>query len=295
MGKPNPKLAKKVALLKRMGMSAEGDTSVIVRRAITGHELERAYELVHQVFVEKGYIHPEMKGIRIRPFEALPEMATFVAQTEGEVVGVMSIVPDSPDFGLPSDHAFAAELDAFRLRGRRVCEISNLAVDPAYWRSNVFPELTRACFAHALAWGCDDMFIAISPGHAQFFEDVLQFSHAGDARNYAAGKDDIVEGKCMDLRTIERRAMDVDRQLGDQAFLHRHYFTNNPYHACVGPWARIARQAFLKPETLRALFIERTGLLEHCSPEQRDGLCHRWGTLVFDAVYHEASVSLALA
>jgi len=295
MRRVNPKLGKKVALLKRMGMFAEEDTRVLVRRAITGPDLERAYELVHRVFVEKGYIYPELRGIRIRPFEALPEMATFVAECDSQVVGVMSIVPDSPDFGMPSDHAFGPELDTLRLQNRRVCEISNLAVDTAYWRSNVFPELTRACFAQALAWGCDNMFIAISPGHAQFFEEVLQFSHVGDARDYAAGKGDIVEGKCMDLGTIEQRAMAIDRQLGGQAFLHRHYFTNNPYHACVGPWAKIARQAFLEPDTLRALFIERSGLLEHCSPEQRDGLCRRWGALLFEAVYQETSAALAYA
>lgn len=62
-------------------------------------DLPAAYGLVHDAFVDKGYIHTHASGLRLRPFEALPEMATFVAVVDDAVAVVMAIVPDSPDLG----------------------------------------------------------------------------------------------------------------------------------------------------------------------------------------------------
>ena len=166
------KLAKRVALLKRVGLFDRQNHEVVVRRATSVADLAEAYTLVHDVFVEQGYIHPAPTGIRVRAFEALPQMVTFLAQIDGKTVAVMSIVQDSSALGLPSDKAFAKEIGVLRAQGRRLCEITNLAVLSEYRRSNAFPELTRATYAQARAWHCDDEFIAISPGHATFFEDV---------------------------------------------------------------------------------------------------------------------------
>ncbi|KPK49027.1 MAG: hypothetical protein AMK72_05570, partial [Planctomycetes bacterium SM23_25] len=119
MSSVTDRFAKKVALLKRLGLFDADDRSVVVRRAIVRDDLARAYRLVHDVFVDKGYIDPGPNGIRIRLFEALPEMATFVAEVDRRIVAVMSIVPDSEDLGLPSDKAFSQELDGLRSAGRR--------------------------------------------------------------------------------------------------------------------------------------------------------------------------------
>jgi len=64
--------------------------------------------------VERGYIKPTECGMRVRCFEALPETATFVAHVKGEIAGVLSVVGDTPEFGLPADRAFKGEID---LRG----------------------------------------------------------------------------------------------------------------------------------------------------------------------------------
>lgn len=286
---------KKVALLKRMGLFNSADTEIKVRRAMTERDLRAAYGLVHDVFVESGYIDPQPHGIRLRPFEAIPETATFVADVDGEIVAVMSIVEDDEDLGLPSDKAFGKELDALRREGRRLSEITNLAVGKAYRRSNAFSELTRACFAQALWWGCDDIVIAISPGHAAFFQDVLQFDPMGDQRSYSSDKLDIVEAKRMDLREIEKRWKEADRLLGDDAFLIDYYYRENPYHARVGPVATLAKRAFLDPERLRRLFAAPHNFLDTFTAEQRQALCRRWGQGLYAEVYYGHRPELAIA
>lgn len=277
-------LEKRVGLCKRMGLFGAAEAGVTIARAITASDLEAAYRLVHDVFAEKGYIDAMDGGIRLRPFEGVAEMTTFVARDGGRIVGVMSIVPDHPDFGLPSDKAFTDEIGALRDAGRRVCEITNLAVKGEYRRSSAFTDLTRACFAQARAWHSDDIFIAISPGHAMFFEGVLQFDACGDQRSYSADKMDIVEGKRLDLHEVDRRWADVDRALGDAAFLGTFYYDDNPYHDLVVPWAEQAERAFLTVGLLRRLFVDCSGLLHRCSDEVLDVFRRTWGDELFALV-----------
>ena len=289
------KLAKQVKLFKRMGMFDPNDRGIVVRRAVTEGDLRAAYEIVHEVYLEAGYITEKPGRIRLRVFEAFPEMATFLCEKDGQIAAVMSIVPDSPDAGLPSDGAFGEELDALRRQGRKLSEITNLAVKTEFRRSNAFPELTRAVYAQAVALGMDDIFIAISPGHASFFQGVLQFDPCGDQRSYSDEKEDIVEGKRMDLHTIEQRWQEVDAALGEGGFLYAYYCSGNPHHGYVRPWSIIARRVLLDVDVLWRLFVRQSNMLAHCTGEQRDCIRRRWGEVIFKAVYEEQMAELALA
>jgi N-acyl amino acid synthase FeeM len=277
-------LEKRIGLCKRMGLFGAAEAGVTVTRAISASDLEAAYRLVHDVFAEKGYIDAMDGGIRLRAFEGAVEMATFIARDGDQVVAVMSIVPDHPDFGLPSDEAFREEIGALRNAGRRVCEITNLAVKGEYRRSSAFTDLTRACFAQARAWHSDDIFIAISPGHAMFFEGVLQFDACGDQRSYSADKMDVVEGKRLDLHEVDSRWADVDRALGDAAFLSTFYYDSNPYHDLVVPWAEQAKRAFLTVGLLRRLFVDCSGILHRCGDDVLEVFRRTWGNELFSRV-----------
>ena len=236
------RLKKQVALLRKMGMFNPADETFAIRRAHTAADLEAAYRLVHDSFVEKGYINQQPGGMRIRPYEMVPQTATFICEHKerGEIVAVMSVVVDSLDMGLPSDHAFQDELDELRSQGRRVCEFTNLAVAGKYWRSNAFTALTQACHAQAKFTNCDNIFIAISPGHAQFFESILGFERRGEPRDYGCDKKDIVQGQCLDLHTVADRFVAIDTELDEQGFLYDYYFGKNPYDKLVCSWEESA-------------------------------------------------------
>jgi hypothetical protein len=102
-------------LLKRAGLVGEKKSSCVHGRATTAVELEQAYRLVYQVFVDRGFVIPSATGLRMRPYELCPETATFISKSSSSsVVGVMSVLEDSLDLGLASDIAFKAELDEIR-------------------------------------------------------------------------------------------------------------------------------------------------------------------------------------
>ncbi|MCD4699863.1 MAG: hypothetical protein K8R91_04750, partial [Phycisphaerae bacterium] len=86
--------SRRMALLKRTGLFGTDTTGADITRASSLEDLRDAYSLVHDVFIEQGYINHLPGGMRIRPFEALSKTATFVAKVEGRVVGVQSLVVD---------------------------------------------------------------------------------------------------------------------------------------------------------------------------------------------------------
>jgi ribosomal protein S18 acetylase RimI-like enzyme len=277
------RMIRRVAFFRRMGLFGSKADGFVVERALGLEDYWQAYSLVHDCYVQRGYIEPCQGGARIRSFEAIPEMATFVAKVDDRVVAVTSVLMDSPELGLPSDKAFGPEIDKLRRDGRRVCEITNLAVHPDHRCRNVFSELTRCCLAHAMAIGYDDMFIAVSPEHARFFKEVFLFEPWGDRRDYSDTVEDIVVGMRMDLRTFKARAIEMDGILGKEAFLHDFYFARNTFHNCVQRWAIRAAGIFSDARGLHELFVVRGGLFSRLTRKEAAAIQVRWG----DGIYYQ--------
>lgn len=279
----NGRIRRRIDRFRRAGMFGSG-SSVTIERATTAEDLIEAYRLVHDVFVQRDYILPQTGGMRIRPVEALPEMATFIARAEGKIVAVMSIVPDTAEFGLPSDKAFQDELDSLRAQGRRISEITNLAVDPSYRNGAIFLELTRVILAYGVSMGYDDGFVSISEEHAIFFDSVLGFDPFGERRNYGAETEDYVVGMRLNAHEHEAKLRRMDDALGDGAFLHDWFYAKNPYFELAAQWNEAATREFLKPALLGRLFADESRFLERCDESVLAGLRLHWGSWLLDVV-----------
>lgn len=212
---------RRIEVMRRAGMLGGNPFPGVILRAVSADHIEQARQLAGDTYAQLGYSLPRPSG-----------MVAFVGVAGEQVVGVMGIVPDSVA-GLPSDGAFASELGALRAQGLRLAEVTNLALQPAYRRTSLFFDLARACFAQALAWASDTVFIAVCPRHQAVFADVLQFDPCGAPRNYSPEVADVVVGMALNVRTAAANFMIVDSQLGDGAFLLDAFFAGNPYHDLV--------------------------------------------------------------
>jgi len=278
---------RRLKLLKRSGMFGQLPPDVSVTRAVTTNELAEAYELVHDVFVERGYIQPTAGRIRVRTYEALPTLATFVAKAGGRVVGVQSLAADDPDLGLPSDLSFRAEIDQMRAGGALVCEAINQAIAPDYRRTAVPTELMRALYAQGVRDHCDRLVTTISPGHVKFYE-LLGFRQISETRSYSPDIEDPVVVMLIDMNALLRRMETTVPGDGTfEGWFKEYYVTTSPYPQRVDGWASWAGAVFQDPAALRELFVDRSGLLAHCTQEQREVLRKRWGEEVFTAVCGE--------
>jgi hypothetical protein len=156
--------------------------------AVTAAEREGAFRLVHDQYVARGYIRPDPTGRRAGAHHALDSTRVFVGRVDDDVVATVSLIPDSA-IGLPCDDLYATELAPLRARGRRIAEVSALAIHER-WRDVgllVVRNLVQmiALYADRLA-GLDTLCIAVNPRHARFYESCLRFQRFGDVKAYPA-------------------------------------------------------------------------------------------------------------
>jgi hypothetical protein len=91
-----------------------------IRVANTRELREKAWGLVHDAYVSKGYMEPCATKMRLLLHDALPEATTFLTEKRpsGQAVATLTIIPDGP-LGLPMDGIYGRELAALRAAGRR--------------------------------------------------------------------------------------------------------------------------------------------------------------------------------
>lgn len=183
--------------------------------------LERVSRLVHDVYVRSGYMKPHPQGVRITPFDELPETTTFVALLNETVIATLTMVPDG-NKGLPMERIYSEELRALRKKGRSVAEITSLAdrrKDPRRGMA-VFLGLTRLMIHTANARQIDDILIAVNPKHARFYQRVLVFEQFGTERPYPAVLDNPAVALRLDLNNVKANQKSsrrmLDRYFGSQ-------------------------------------------------------------------------------
>ena len=277
---------RKLWLLKRSGLVGGDTKGARIERACTLEDLRKAYKLVHEVYLGTGYITPEAAGMRLRIFEMSPDMATFVAKVDGHVVGVLSVVEDSPELGLPSDGAFHAELETLRASGQRLCEITNQAVAEEYRKSSVPTELMRCAVAHLTMARIDQAVATVSPKHSSFY-DLVGFGESGPVRNYSEKLRDLVVILAMKVDRYRQKPDDLNEA---EQFIHHFLTDGNPYLARIKEWAKEARRHFIDAELLAQLFVTERNFIAECSSTELEVLHRRWGRELFSDMIEKSFI-----
>lgn len=76
-------------------------------------DVDEALTLLHDRFVDAGYMRPRVSGQRLIAPYLNPGTWFAVAEVQQQTVGTIAVIEDGP-FGLPSDRAFVEEIDALR-------------------------------------------------------------------------------------------------------------------------------------------------------------------------------------
>jgi len=188
------------------------------------HEVTSAFKLVHQAYVEFGYIQPTPSGLRLTKQHALPTTTTLVALEGNRVVATASIVQDNP-LGLPMDACF--DLSGYRQRGR-IAEVSNFAVAKDYRgdQGQVSIPLCRFIYEYtAKALRNDFMVIAVNPVHVDFYEAIMMFERmpTNTVAEYSAANGKPAVGLALDLGAAALRWQEVSRGVSEERNLYRYF------------------------------------------------------------------------
>jgi hypothetical protein len=143
-----------------------------VRRPDTPEGRDPVSMLVNRMYAWRGYgdAHDVTQD---------PNRITLTATDKGDIVGTLSIGIDSP-IGLRADDIFKDELDDYRDRGARLCEITKLAFDHSVQSKVSLANLFHLAVIYARdIHGCTDAFIEVNPRHRRFYERMLGFRQVG--------------------------------------------------------------------------------------------------------------------
>ena len=147
-----------------------------IRVADTEEGRNHASMLINKMYAWRGYAGSHR-------VDDNPNRITLSASDKGAVIGTVTLGIDSP-IGILADEVFKDQIDLFRHRGAKVCEISKLAFDPTVRSKMALGSLFHILYiyAHHL-YQCTDAFIEINPRHRRYYEHMLGFKTLTEVRS----------------------------------------------------------------------------------------------------------------
>jgi len=174
----------------------------VFKLAETEEELTAAFYLLHESYVQQGYMEPQLSHLRATFFHLLPSTCLLIAKKGERVIATVSIIRDSAH-GLPLEKDF--DLSYFRNEGRKISEISSLAVADEYRSSHGFVLFPLLKFMYNYCknyFATDVMVLATHPKLSDLFEAILLFKPIEDKviENYGFANGAPAVGKYLDLK-----------------------------------------------------------------------------------------------
>jgi len=157
--------------------------------ATTDQELLDSLRLVQRRYELRGYLPGGADHADLTLYHVLPGSRTILVKAADRIVATATYVPDSP-LGLPSERVFGCEVKEIRATGRRLVEISGLAIEEsvraedrakvAVWLFHTIEDIAR------LGGNTDDLVITVNPRHVAYYSGRLGFDRVAGPRPFAA-------------------------------------------------------------------------------------------------------------
>lgn len=151
-----------------------------LRVAVSEEDRLACWRLVYSEYLRKGYVRVQDNEYRYSLHDALPDAATFMVETQGNLAGTVTVYPDSP-LGLPADEIYQKELDGLRRAGRTPMEIGRLTIAPQHKNErSILLNLNDAPLLYARRCRkASDVVITVNPSHVKYYERALLFERMG--------------------------------------------------------------------------------------------------------------------
>lgn len=199
---------------------------LLLKIADTREELEACFSLLHDAYVDSGFMKPDPSGMRVTIYHALPTTTTLCAKWDGEVVGTISLIRESA-FGFPLQKIF--DLSGVRQKEGNLAEVSALAVHPKFRKTGgaiLFP-LMKFMYEYATQYfDTRHLLIAVNPNRIEMYESLLFFERltANVVDNYDFANGAPAIGATLDLQVAPDILQAAYRGKAPRKNLHA-YFT----------------------------------------------------------------------
>ncbi|NWH03940.1 N-acyl amino acid synthase FeeM domain-containing protein [Desulfobacter latus] len=190
------------------------------------------FRLLHDVYVNAGFIQPSSPPLRIIPHHSDPESRVFMGyrkdnQGANTPIYTASLFPDNDEHGLPMDIGFKRQVDVLRNQGRRLVEAGCLASHPLHRKGNKnIPMLgNRMLVSYAMnTVRADDLLITIHPKYLKIYEDILLFEKIGQISSYSYVNNNPAVALRIDLKMVSQRFKEVYAKKPKEKNLYHFFF-----------------------------------------------------------------------
>jgi len=245
---------------------------LVLKIAETQEELEGSFSVLHDGYVDSGFMKPDPSGLRVTIYHALPTTTTLCAKYDGEVVGTISLIRESA-LGFPLQRIF--DLTSVREKEGQIAEVSALAIHRKFRKTGgtiLFP-LMKFMYEYCTTFfDTRHLVIAVNPSHIEMYESLLFFRRltANVVENY-----DFVNGAPAIGATIDlKEAPEIFRKHYSSKPLRRNlyaYFMEVTLPNIQFPSRRFftTNDPVLTPELLDLFFNVRTRTFEKLSERKK--------------------------
>lgn len=248
------------------------DSRLVLKIADTKEELEACFRLLHDAYVDAGYMKPDPSGMRATIYHALPTTTTLCAKFDGRVVGTLSLIRESA-FGFPLQSAF--DLHEIRTRGGKIAEGSALAVHPDFRKTSgsiMFPLMKFMYDYCQHFFDTSNLVIAVNPDRIEMYESLLCFERLQQAQvdNYDFANGAPAVGACLNMRTASAEFKKVYGNRARRKNLHI-YFMRSRLKNIIMPNRRYftTNDPVMTPDLLDYFFNRCTGALNKLGQRER--------------------------
>jgi hypothetical protein len=245
---------------------------LVLKIAETAEELEACFKLLHDAYVDSGFMKPHPSGMRVTIYHALPTTTTLCAKYDNRVVGTLSLVRESV-LGVPLQKI--VDLSAIRDKKGQITEVSALAIHKNFRRTggNILFPMMKFMYEYCTSFfDTRHLVIAVNPKHIELYESLLFFQRlsAKVVENYAFVNGAPAVGATLDLK----EAPDIFRKCYASKSPHRNlyaYFTQTRLPNIQLPNRRFhtTNDPVLTPELIDYFFNIRTDTFRALSTREK--------------------------
>ncbi|WP_004178209.1 N-acyl amino acid synthase FeeM domain-containing protein [Nitrosospira lacus] len=147
-----------------------------IRLADSLERRSEASALIKRMYSWRGY-NTESTSV-----SSSHNQTTLEALSGQELVGTLALRLDS-DEGLLADKLYEPEINPFRARNRKLCELSKLAIDPHFSSKELLASLFNLAYIYGrVIHQATDFIIEINPRHAGYYKRMLGFHQISEMR-----------------------------------------------------------------------------------------------------------------
>ena len=150
-----------------------GDYSICLTDSSGRHR--EANALIKRMYSWRGY-HTESTAVSSH------SQTTLEAFSGQDLVGTLTLGLDS-DEGLLADELYEEEINTFRDRNRKICELSKLAIDPLYSSKELLASMFNLAYiCGRIIHRATDFIVEINPRHTGYYKRMLGFDQISEMR-----------------------------------------------------------------------------------------------------------------